>query len=50
VRDEIGRVQGPPLLQEEQLVAVQEEQLFVEAGCTVPSELPKLQEEISFLT
>lgn len=40
----------PPLLQEEQLVAVQEEQLLWEAGCTDPSELPKLQAEIRRFT
>jgi hypothetical protein len=31
-------------------VAVQEEQLLVEAGWTDPSELPKLHDEISFFT
>ena len=36
---------APP--QELQLVAVQEEQLFVPAACTEPSELPKEQADIS---
>jgi hypothetical protein len=37
-------------LQDEQLAAVQEEQLLSEDACTDPSELPKLQTEISFRT
>jgi hypothetical protein len=37
-------------LQDEQLVAVHEEQLLSEDAWTDPSELPKLQTEISFRT
>jgi len=46
-----GHPLPPPLEQEAQLLAVQEEQLPApEAGCTLPSELPKLQAETSFRT
>ncbi len=43
--------QWPPLLQELQLVEVQEEQLLWDtAGCTEPSELPKLHADMSRFT